>query len=55
MKLAFSEQGRYADFDEGYALYCKRTKKEPVDEKTYRRIIRKYFRKLNEEYGRLQA
>ena len=43
MKLAFSGEARYADYNDGYDLYVKRSKKgEYVDLKTYKRIIRQY-------------
>lgn len=50
MKLAFNGQGRYTDFDEGYRLYVKRSKKgEYVDGKTYNRIIRQYCKLLSDK------
>lgn len=50
MKLAFSGQGRYADFDEGYALYVKRSKLgNYVDEATYRRIVKAYCKMLSDK------
>ena len=43
MKLAFSGEARYTDYNDGYDLYVKRSKKgEYVDFKTYKRIIRQY-------------
>lgn len=43
MKLAFSGQGRYTDFDEGYELYVKRSRKnECFDHRTYNRVIRNF-------------
>ena len=53
MKLAFSGEGRYVDFSDGYRLYCNRRRhKEAVDEKTYRRIIRLYCKYLSERLCR---
>jgi len=47
MKLAFSGQGRYADFKEGYELYVKRSRLgNLMDEKTYRRVVKAYCRML---------
>ena len=47
MKLAFSGQARYTDFDRAYELYRKRSKKNECFDKTvYRRVIRKYCRML---------
>lgn len=47
MKLAFSGQGRYTDFEDGYRLYLNRSRNsECVDQKTYNRIIRKYCKLL---------
>lgn len=47
MKLAFSGQGHYSSFDDGYALYMKRDKSgAPLDKKTYKRIIRSYCKIL---------
>lgn len=50
MKLAFSGQGRYPDFSEGYALYLRRRRGsgEPMDEKTYGRIVKAYCRRIVE-------
>lgn len=49
MKLAFSGQGRYADFDGGYALYLKRNKSQkPLDEKEYHRVVRAYCKMMAE-------
>lgn len=51
MKLAFSGQGRYADFSDGYALYRKRSKTKAVmDEKTYRKVVAEYCRLLSERF-----
>lgn len=47
MKLAFSGQGRYADFSNGYELYKKRSKSgEEIDRETYCRVIRLYCKHL---------
>ena len=49
MKLAFSGKGRYADFDEAYELYVKRSKSgEYVDKKTYKRIVKEYCRQMSD-------
>lgn len=49
MKLAFSGEARFADFGPGYELYLKRERKgQPVNEKTYRRILKSFCRKLVE-------
>ena len=43
MKLAFNGQAHYPDFDEAYSLYTNRSKMGlSVDEKTYRKIIKRY-------------
>ena len=47
MKLAFSGQGRYPNFSDGYDLYVKRSRgRQCVDEKTYRNIVRLYCKIL---------
>lgn len=46
MKLAFSGQGRYPDYTQGYELYRRRAKKEAMGEKMYARIIRTYCSSL---------
>jgi len=47
MKLAFSGEGRYTDFEDGYRMYVNRSRKgESVDRKTYNRIIRLYCSSL---------
>lgn len=47
MKLAFSGDGRYADFSGGYKLYAKRSKSGcEVDRETYCRIVRRYCKLL---------
>lgn len=47
MKLAFSGQARYADYDAGYELYTKRSKAgKSVDKKTYKKIVRLYCKFL---------
>lgn len=49
MKLAFSGEGRYPDFDEGYELYVRRSKKgDTMDRKMYARVVREYCRRLAE-------
>ena len=49
MKLAFSGQSRFADYEEGYQLYLKRLRgRTPVDFTTYKRIVRAYCRMLAE-------
>jgi hypothetical protein len=53
MKLAFSGKAQYTDFDRGYELYVKRSKKnECFDHKTYNRVIRMFCRGLAERLGR---
>lgn len=50
MRLAFSGQARYAEFDEGYALYVKRSRLgQSVDKATYRRIVKAYCRMLADD------
>lgn len=50
MKLAFSGQGRYTDFSQGYSLYRKRSKSgDEIDERTYCKVIRLYCKRLAEE------
>lgn len=47
MKLAFSGQARYTDFEDAYDLYVKRSKKgEYVDASMYSRIVRAYCKLL---------
>ena len=42
-KLAFSGQGRYADYDKGYQLYRNRARgKECVKKDIYKKIVREY-------------
>lgn len=49
MKLAFSGEARYPDFQEAYDLYVGRSRKsECVDGPTYRRIVKEYCRSLAE-------
>lgn len=49
MKLIFSGQGRYPEYDEGFDLYRKRAKKEnTLDRKQYARVIRRYCELLSE-------
>ena len=50
MKLAFSGQARYPEFEEGYRLYKSRNRsREPLDEKTYRRVVREYCKLLRRD------
>lgn len=46
MKLAFNGLGHYAEFSDGYALYVRRAQSEPVDESTYKRIVKAYCKRL---------
>lgn len=47
MKLLFNGDGRYPEFSKAYGLYCRRNRaSSPVDEKTYRAVIREYCRML---------
>ena len=47
MKLAFSGQGRYADFRKGYELYVKRSRLGNfMSEEMYRKVVRSYCRML---------
>ena len=49
MKLIFSGQGRYPEYDEGFDLYRKRAKKEnTLDKKQYARVVRRYCEMLSE-------
>lgn len=49
MKLAFSGEGRYTDFDDAYRLYVSRSKTgQCMDEATYHRVIRLYCKRLAE-------
>lgn len=49
MKLAFSGQGRYPDFDKGYELYVKRNRTDGyMDRESYARVVRKYCKMLAE-------
>ena len=49
MKLAFSGQGRYPDFDKGYELYVKRSRTDGyMDRASYARVVRKYCKMLAE-------
>ena len=51
MRLAFDNQAHYADFSEGYKTYLKRTKVDkPVDEKTYKRIVKAYCKRLAQRF-----
>jgi len=50
MKLAFSGQGRYPEFEDSYRLYKSRNRsREPLDEKTYRRVVREYCKLLHRD------
>lgn len=50
MKLAFSGEARYPDFESGYELYKSRNRSRiPVDFKTYRNIIREYCKLLQKD------
>lgn len=47
MKLAFNGQGRYPDFEKGYALYLRRSRGGvQMDKAMYRRVVRKYCKML---------
>ena len=47
MKLAFNGQAHYTDFEKGFALYTRRSKRGLcVDYATYKRIIRRYCERL---------
>lgn len=49
MKLPFSGEGRYPDFDDGYALYEGRSRtSEVMGRKMYARVVREYCRRLAE-------
>lgn len=49
MKLAFSGEARFADFQPAYELYLRRERKgSPVDEPTYRRVLKAYCKRLAE-------
>lgn len=49
MKLAFGGQAHYTDFNDWYSIYCKRNAQfNPVDLKTYKRVIKAYCRLLAE-------
>ena len=50
MKLAFSGQGRYADFTKGYDLYVKRSRSgAALDQRSYNRIVRRFCQKLSQQ------
>ena len=55
MRLAFSGEARYADFTDGYRLYCKRARgRKPLDFVEYKRVVREYCKIMSEnlvEYG----
>ena len=43
MKLAFSGEARYPDFNDGYELYKKRTRsRDCMDLKTYKKVVRMF-------------
>ncbi len=49
MKLAFSGEARHADMGPAYQLYRRRERKgQPLDEKTYRRVLKAYCKMLAE-------
>ena len=49
MKLAFSGEGRYPEFEDGYRLYLKRARtNDNIDLKTYKKVVRLYCRRLAE-------
>ena len=49
MKLAFSGQGRYPEFEDGYALYVKRARSENIMSLAdYKRTVRAYCRMMAE-------
>ncbi len=49
MKLAFSGEARYPDFEDAYELYLRRSRtRECVDEKTYNRVVKEYCKSLAE-------
>ena len=49
MRLAFTNNGKYTDFEGGYNLYVKRSRSDAViSEEEYRRIVRKYCSLLSD-------
>ena len=43
MKLAFSGEARYPDFDDGYSLYKERSRgRENLDKNTYKKVVREF-------------
>lgn len=47
MRLAFTGEGRYAEFEKSYDEYVKRSKKgDYVDFKTYKRLVKGYCKRL---------
>ena len=49
MKLAFSGEARYPEYDKGYDLYVKRSKSgKYMDKETYKKVIRKYCSVLSD-------
>lgn len=47
MRLAFSGESRYPDYDNGYRLYLNRDRNgSPVSKRQYKRIVREYCRVL---------
>ena len=48
MKLAFSGEGRYPEFDDGYKLYCSRRRGKPsMTEQQYKKAVKLYCRALS--------
>ena len=49
MRLAFSGEARYPDYDDGYELYKKRARsRECMDYTTYKRVVRRYCSELSD-------
>ena len=49
MRLAFDNQAHYTDFSAAYQLYLNRCRDgNPVDEKTYRRVLKAYCKMMAE-------
>ena len=49
MKLAFSGQGRYPDFDEGYELYKKKASAESMlNKREYRKVVKEYCKRVSD-------
>lgn len=50
MRLAFTGEAKYPDFEAGYELYKKRSRsRECVDRKTYNRIVRAYCGRMRDK------